>query len=164
MWRRLSVLAWCVTPALRGDVCRGLPAGPPDVSSYTDAPRPLSFRLSVQPGGPAFRITVRPRLFKMTNDLVPACDIEVARCSDGRRLQLLTIMASQPINFPSTFTTSDVNFDGYLDFSVLAEFGGTFGAPRGVTLRDASAAPIRNAITAARMARRMSRFFHALLC
>jgi len=77
---------------------------------------------------------------------------------------LLTIMASQRINFPATFTTSDVNFDGYLDFSVLAEFGGTFGAPRGVTLRDASAAPIRNAITAARMARRMSRFFHALLC
>jgi hypothetical protein len=128
MWRRPSALAWCVTLALRGDVCGSLPTGPPDVSSYTDAPRPLSFRLSVQPGGPAFRITVRPHLVKVTNDLVPAGDIEVARCSDGRRLQLLTIMASQPINFPATFTTSDVNFDGYLDFSVLAEFGGTFGA------------------------------------
>src|ERR1700692_1269307 len=34
---------------------------------------------------------------------------------------------------------------------------------RDVTLRDASAAPIRNAITAARIARRMSRFFHASL-
>src|SRR5580700_8432145 len=128
MSRRVSALAWCVTLALHGDVCGGLPAGPPDVSSYADTPHPLSFRLSVQPGGPVFRITVRPRPFKMTNDPVPAGDIEVARCSDGRRLQLLTIMASQPINFPATFATSDINFDGYLDFSVLAEFGGTFGA------------------------------------
>ena len=120
MWCRLSALAWCVTLVLRGDVCGDLPTGPPDGSSYADAPRPLSFRLSVQPGGPAFRITVRPRFFKMTNDPVPAGEIEVARCSDGRRLQLLTIMASQPINFPATFTTSGVNFDGYLDFSVLA--------------------------------------------
>ena len=109
-------------------MCGGLPSVPPVVSSYADAPRPLSFRLSVRPGGPAFRITIRPRRFKMTNDPVPAGDIEVARCSDGQRLQLLTIMASQLINFPATFTTSDVNFDGYLDFSVLAEFGGTFGA------------------------------------
>jgi hypothetical protein len=128
MLRGLSALAWCLTLALRGDVCGGLPTGPPDTASYADAPRPLSFRISVQPGGPAFRITIRPRLLQMTKDPVPAGDIEVARCSDGRHLQLLTIMASQPINFAATFGTSDVNFDGYLDFSVLAEFGATFGA------------------------------------
>jgi hypothetical protein len=107
MWRRLSALAWWLPLALRGDVCGGLPTGPPDVSSYAATPRALSFRLPVQPGGPVFRITVRPRLTKMTNDPVPAGDIEVARCSDGRRLQLLTIMASQPINFPATFATAD---------------------------------------------------------
>jgi hypothetical protein len=89
MLRGLFVLAWCVTPALRGDVCGGLPTGPPDVASYADAPRPRSFRLSVQPDGPAFRITIRPRLFKMTKDPVPAGDIEVARCSDGRRLAVV---------------------------------------------------------------------------
>jgi hypothetical protein len=147
MWRRLSALAWCVTLALRGEVCGGLPAGPPEVSSYADTPRPLSFRLSVQPGGPAFRITIRPRPFKMTNDLVPAGDIEVARCSDGRRLQLLTIMASQRINFPATFTTSDVNFDGYLDFSVLAEFGGTFGAQAWWIYDPASGRFVQNELT-----------------
>jgi hypothetical protein len=147
MWRRLFALAWCVTLALHGDVCGGLPSGPPKVASYADAPRPLSFRLSVQPGGPAFRITVRPRLFKMTNDPVPAGDIEVARCSDGRRLQLLTIMASQRINFPATFTTSDVNFDGYLDFSVLSEFGGTFGAQSWWIYDPASGRFVQNELT-----------------
>ena len=129
MWRSLSALAWCATLPLCGDVCGGLPTKPTETSSYADAPHPMSFRLSVQPGGPTFRITVRPGpSHKMTNDPVPAGDIEVARCSDGRRLQSLTIMASQPINFPATFATSDVNFDGYFDFAVLAEFGGTFGA------------------------------------
>lgn len=147
MWRRLSGLAWCVTLALRGDVCGGLPTGPPDTSSYVDAPRPLSFRLSVKPGGPAFRITVRNRLFKMTNDLVPAGEIEVAQCSDGRRLQLLTIMASQPINFSATFTTSDVDFDGYLDFSVLAEYGGTFGAQSWWLYDPASGRFVQNELT-----------------
>jgi hypothetical protein len=147
MSRRVSALAWCVTLALRGDVCGGLPAGPPDVSSYADAPHPLSFRLSVQPGGPVFRIMVRPRPFKMTNDPVPAGDIEVARCSDGRRLQLLTIMASQPINFPATFATSDINFDGYLDFSVLAEFGGTFGAQSWWIYDPASGRFVQNELT-----------------
>jgi hypothetical protein len=145
MWR-LSALALCVTLALRGDVCGGLPTGPAHASE-ADAPRPLSFRLSVQPGGPAFRITVTPRLFKMANNPVPAGDIEVARCSDGRRLQLLTIMAFQPINFPASFSTSDINFDGYLDFSVLAEFGGTFGAQSWWIYDPASGRFVQNELT-----------------
>jgi len=144
MLRGLSALAWCVTLALRGDVCGGLPTRPPDVAG---SPGPLSFRLSVQPGGPAFRITVRPRLFKMTKDPVAAGDIEVARCSDGRRLQLLAIMASQPINFPATFATSDINFDGYLDFSVLAEFGATFGAQSWWIYDPASGRFVQNELT-----------------
>jgi hypothetical protein len=144
---RLSALAWSVTLVLRGDVCGGLPTVPPVASSYADAPSPLSFRLSVRPGGPAFRITIRPHRFKMTNNPVPEADIEVARCSDGQRLQLLTIMASQPINFPATFTTSDVNFDGYLDFSVLAEFGGTFGAQSWWIYDPASGRFVQNELT-----------------
>jgi hypothetical protein len=83
----------------------------------------------------------------MTNDPVPAGDIEVARCSDGRRLQLLTIMASQPINFPATFATADINFDGYLDFSVLAEFGGTFGAQAWWIYDPASGRFVQNELT-----------------
>jgi hypothetical protein len=147
MWFRLSALTWCVMLTLRGDVCDGLPTRAPDTSSYADEPRPLSFRLSVQPGGPAFRVTVRPRLFETTNDPVPAGDIELARCSDGRRLQLLTIVASQPINFAATFTTSDVNFDGYLDFAVLAEFGGTFGAQSWWIYDPASGGFVQNELT-----------------
>ena len=60
MWQRLSVLVLCGMSALWADACDGLPA---------DAPRrsvvlwrtlsQLSFRLSVKPGLPAFRITVR---------------------------------------------------------------------------------------------------------
>jgi hypothetical protein len=69
----------------------------------------------------------------MTNDPVPAGCIEVARCSDGRWLQLSTIMASQPINFPATFTTSGVNFDGYLDFSVLRNSAQHSGLNRGAS-------------------------------
>ena len=62
-------------------------------------------------------------------------------------LQLLTIMASQPINFPATFATSDVNFDGYLDFSVLAEFGGTFGAQSWWIYDPASGRFVQNELT-----------------
>ena len=40
---------------------------------------------------------------------------------------MLPIMASQPINFASTFKAYDINFDGYLDFAVLAEFGAKWG-------------------------------------
>jgi sugar lactone lactonase YvrE len=44
---------------------------------------------------------------------------------------LLPIMAGQPIiqpiNFAATFSAYDINFDGYLDFSVLAEHGAKYG-------------------------------------
>jgi len=52
----------------------------------------------------------------------------VARCRDGKRLQLLPILAVQPINFAATFAAQDINFDGYLDFSVLTEFAAKFGS------------------------------------
>ncbi len=50
-------------------------------------------------------------------------DIEVARCQDGKRLQLLPIMGGEPYNFAETFQANDIDFDGYLDFSVLKAFG-----------------------------------------
>jgi hypothetical protein len=121
MWRRLFLLAVCGMPALWADVCAGLPTGPPGLAGFPLATEPsrLSFRLAVRPGGRAFRITVHNS---------PFADIEVARCQDGKRLQLLPIMppSTDPfepeINFAATFSAYDVNFDGYLDFSVLTYF------------------------------------------
>ena len=104
-----------------------LPIRPPAGSNFRDTPRQISFQLPVKAGGPAFRITIRGRMFRQSNEPVHAGDIEVARCEGGSRLQVLPIMASQPIDFGATFDPADVNFDGYLDISVLAEYGGTFG-------------------------------------
>jgi hypothetical protein len=138
------------TLAFGADVCRALPVqpaaaapfqpgpsgretGPSDRSTFADTPRPLSFRLSVKPGGPEFRITVRPLLFDRQSvdssfKAVHGGDIVVARCQDGAQLQVLPIMAWQRINFAAAFHAYDINFDGYLDFAVLTEFGATWGS------------------------------------
>src|SRR5580700_4564992 len=123
MWQRLSMLALCGMSALCADVCDGLPTGPPKgfkrssttypFADLAQPPPPLSFRLSVKRGGPASRIPVRPfcRLNakgSVVND--NAGDIEVARCQDGKRLQLLPIMAWQPLDFGHTFDADDINF------------------------------------------------------
>jgi hypothetical protein len=132
MWRLLSVLTLCGMPALWADVCAGLPTGNPDGLKFwggTDKlPPPVSFQLSVKRGGPTFRITVRPVVFDHKGDgiAVHAGDIEVARCQNGKRLQVLPILAWQPINFGASFQADDINFDDYLDFSVLTEFAGKF--------------------------------------
>jgi hypothetical protein len=148
MWFRLSALVSFGALVLAADVCGGLPASPPARSNdLDDVAGPMSFRLSVKPGGPAFRITVRSLLRGYSKDPVHAGDIEVARCSDGRRLQLLTIMARQPINFARTFSASDINFDGYLDFSVLGEFGGTWGSQLWWVYEPASGRFVQNELT-----------------
>jgi hypothetical protein len=133
MLLRLSLLALFGMSTLWADVCGGLPADAPKGLEYwpdvADNPPPLSFRVSVKPDGPAFRITVRTVSFDWRNNkgrLVHAGDIEVARCQDGNHLQSLPITASQPLNFARSFHVEDLNFDGYLDFSVLAEFAGRF--------------------------------------
>jgi len=41
-------------------------------------------------------------------------------------LQLLTIMAWQPLDFGASFHTDDINFDGYLDFSVRTEYAASW--------------------------------------
>jgi hypothetical protein len=129
MWRRLgSLILFGGTLALQADVCGGLPARPAADANFLEQPRSLSLRLAVKPGGPAFRITIRSRATGESDKPVDAGDIEVAACEDGKRLQLLTIAASQAINFAATFTPADINFDGYLDFSVLGAFGGKWGS------------------------------------
>ena len=67
-----------------------------------------------------------------------AGEIEVARCEDGKQLQVLPITADQPIAFGSTFHADDLNFDGYLDFSVVTEFAGTTGDIRSYWVYDSS--------------------------
>jgi len=132
MWRPLSVLTLCGMPSLRADVCGGLPASPPNDSDMWRPYEAPSFQLSVKPGGSAFRITVRP-LWQLNGDGravvdTHAGDIEVVRCQDGEPLQVLPITSDQPINFGATFHADDINFDGYLDFSVLTEFAAKFGS------------------------------------
>ena len=133
MWWLLSALALCGMPALRADVCDGLQAGPPKGSELVGSNLPLSFKLSVGQGGPAFRITVRPLWQQNAGGVIlgddgHAGDIEVAHCQDGKPLQVLGVTADQPINFGGTFHAEDINFDGYLDFSVLTEFGAKWGS------------------------------------
>ena len=145
---RLFVVAFCGPLVLAADVCSGLPAGPAETTDYLgDLAHSMSFRLRVKAGGPAFRITVRSLLHGSSNDDVHAGDIEVSRCSDGRRLQLLAISAGQPINFGRTFRASDVNFDGYLDFSVLGEFGAKWGRQLWWVYEPARGRFVRNELT-----------------
>ncbi len=128
MWRRLSAFALWGTLAFGADVCQGLRPAPSE--SLVDGHRSGVFRLSVKPGGPAFRITIRPIPIESHDDgiFVHAGDIEVARCRDGTRLQLMALMAWQSLEYASSFHAQDINFDGYLDFAVLAEFGGKWGS------------------------------------
>jgi len=132
MWWLLSVLTFCGMPSLLADVCSGLPASPPNDSDMWRPYEAPSFQLSVKPGGSAFRITVRP-LWKLDGEGravvdTHAGDIEVVRCQDGEPLQVLPITSDQPINFGATFHADDINFDGYLDFSVLTEFAAKSGS------------------------------------
>src|SRR5580658_2980383 len=132
MWWLLSVLTFCGMPSLLADVCSGLPASPPNDSDMWRPYEAPSFQLSVKPGGSAFRITVRP-LWKLDGEGravvdTHAGDIEVVRCQDGEPLQVLPITSDQPINFGATFHADDINFDGYLDFSVLTEFSAKSGS------------------------------------
>jgi hypothetical protein len=135
------MLVLCVTPALWADVCDGLPSSAHKGPKLFGSNEALSFKLSVKSDGTAFRITVHPnwrinagRVILV--DETRAGDIEVARCQDGRPLQVLPIPADQPISFGSTFHADDINFDGYLDFSVVTEVAGTSGDIRSYWVYD----------------------------
>jgi len=125
MWRLLSVLTLCGMPAVCADVCGGLPTGFPKWAAYSPDPKDdlhaVSFQLSVKQGGPAFRITVRSYGID-ADQPIHAGDIEVARCPGGKRLQVLPILSDQGLDFGASFHAEDINFDGYLDFSVQTEY------------------------------------------
>lgn len=135
---RFCILTLCGVPLLWADVCQGLPSqGDGSVVFWqyetTDSPPPpVSYRLSVRGGGPTFRITIRvlrppPDAQSFGGaEMIHAGDIDVARCSDGKRLQRLPFMAWQPLNFGSTFVPQDINFDGYLDLSILTDYASTY--------------------------------------
>jgi hypothetical protein len=130
---KLFLVVLCGTRALWGDACSGLLGGPPNAGKYwptpgTDGQAPGVFRLQPKPGGPAFRVTVTTIATPPYDAPVHAGDIEVARCRDGKRLQQFPLIADQPINFGLSFEAGDINFDGYLDFSVLIEFAGSYTA------------------------------------
>ena len=57
-------------------------------------------------------------------------------------------MADQPLSYASTFQADDLNFDGYLDFSVVTFFAGTAGAIRSYWVYDpASGIFVQNEFT-----------------
>jgi hypothetical protein len=130
MWQRVLTIALCGPIAIWANVCSGLPTAPPERADFTGTPHPVSYQLAVIPGGPAFKITIRPLLLKWqeNNDPVHAGDIEVAACEDGKQLQSLPLTAWQPIDFGVTYKARDINFDGYRDISVLTEFAGKWGS------------------------------------
>jgi hypothetical protein len=121
-------LALFALPSLRADVCRDI-APNSDRSSFLDQPHPFTFVLPVKPEGPAFRITIRPFPPDGWQDhFVHAGDVEVSGCEAGKLVQTLPIMAWQRINFGATFRAYDINFDGYLDISVMKEFAGKWAS------------------------------------
>jgi hypothetical protein len=131
MLTRLFILAAFAISLLRADVCESLTAGPSNGLTYwallgvgNPSPPPLSYRLSVKSDGPAFRLTLT-----VLKGEPHAGDIEVARCQDGTRIQVLPVIGSR-LNFGLSFHADDINFDGYLDFSVLTDIAGTSGRKR----------------------------------
>jgi len=153
-WQRLWFLALCATSAAWADGCGGLPAGPKNGRDYwpdarVDGRAPGVYRLQPKPGGPAFRITVTTLEPSWGADAVPvhAGDIEVARCQDGKQIQQFPIMAWQPINFGLSFDTTDINFDGYRDFSVLTEYAAGWKARAYWVYDPASQRFVKNELT-----------------
>ncbi len=72
----------------------------------------------------------------MIIDETRAGEIEVARCEDGKKFQVLPIAADQPMNFGATFHADDINFDGYLDFSIVCEYAASSGYRRSYWVYD----------------------------
>jgi hypothetical protein len=119
MWSRICILTFCGALSFGADVCSGLPTpNSPYPVPHTDGP--ASFRLQVKSGEPEFRITLRPAVESSGHTF----DIEVARCEDAVLLQVLPIVEVGLDNLDAEFWASDINFDGYLDFSVMTALGG----------------------------------------
>jgi hypothetical protein len=131
MLSRLFSIGVFAISLMRADVCESLTSGPSNGLTYwamlgvsDPSPPPLSYRLAVKSDGPAFRLT-----FTVLHEEPHAGNIDVMRCQDGTRVQVLPVMGSR-INFGLSFHADDINFDGYLDFSVLTDIAGTSGRKR----------------------------------
>jgi len=108
-------------------ICQGLP-DPPRVLNGSNVLAGTSFRLRVRADVPAFHLTLRRLAPGDANHLVHVANIEVARCSDGRNIQTLPIVGYYQALTAHSLHAEDINFDGYLDIGVLAEYGGKFGS------------------------------------
>jgi hypothetical protein len=159
MYSRLAVLFFCGSLALAANVCEAVAEAPhlekffPQEASYLglwDPPLPASrsFRLQVKAGGPSFLITVRSFIVKLTdNKSARTGEIEVARCRDGKRVQILPILAGRSFGFGNNFRTFDINFDGYLDLSVIVEVAATYSSQSWWIYDPASGKFVQNGLT-----------------
>jgi hypothetical protein len=109
------------------DICQGLP-DPPQVLNGSNALAGTSFHLSVRAGVPAFRLTLRRRAPGNADHAVHVADIDVARCSEGRKVQTLPIVGYDQELTARSLHAQDINFDGFLDIGVLVEYGAKWGS------------------------------------
>ncbi len=139
----------CAAFAVRADVCQGLRPAPVKGGSLEKPMRPNTFRLPVKEGGPAFRIVIRSIDFEWpkTNVLIHTGEIEVSRCEDGKQVQVLPLTGWQPMNTGPTFHAQDINFDGYLDFAVVAEFGAKWASESWWIFNPATGQFVQNELT-----------------
>jgi hypothetical protein len=140
MFARFSTaLLMCGTLANAANVCHGVANAPhmlnhfPDDEiekhpSVADHPISRSFRLSLKADGPEFLVTIRSvPLPDQPTHPVRTGEIIIARCEDGTGRQTLPVMGWQAIGV-GNLRTFDINFDGYLDLSILMEVGSTYGS------------------------------------
>ena len=140
MCSRLAVLFWSCCLPCAADVCATV-ADAPHLEKFFPQrgaelglwnpvlPASRSFRLPVKATGPSFLITVRSfDVNVQNNESILTGEIEVARCQDGKRVQTLPIPAGRAFGFGDNFRTFDINFDGYLDFSVIVEVSSTYAS------------------------------------
>jgi hypothetical protein len=159
MQYRLSMaLLICTILANAANVCRVLPPVPHMSNRFPDdgidghasvGGNPISryFRLTAKAGAPELRITVRGFPFPNgATDSVRTGEIKIAGCEDGQRLQILPIMTSQEIG-SQNLRAFDINFDGYLDLSMLVEVGSTYGSQAWWLYDPASRRFVRNHLT-----------------
>ncbi len=158
MYSRLAVLLFCSALATAANVCNGV-ADAPHLEKFFPQqgtqlglwdrvlPASRSFRLPVSAVGPSFLITVRNfDVDVKSNQPVRTGEIEVARCQDGKRVQILPIMGNA-FGFGDNFRTFDINFDGYLDFSVIVERSSTYTSQSWWIYDPASGKFVQNGLT-----------------
>jgi hypothetical protein len=159
MYCRLAIVLFCCSFAHAANVCKAVADAPHLEEFFPKSvtglglwnpvlPASHSFRLPVKAGGPYFLITVRGFNIEVKNNaIVRTGEIEVTRCQDGRRVQILPILARSSFAFGDNFRTFDINFDGYLDFSVIVEVGSKYASQSWWIYDPASGKFVQNRLT-----------------